>query len=106
MLDEQYREVKQLLAEHADEVHIIAKRLLDELELHGEDVKDILETQRSKREPVGVGVAALTGYAGVLALGQESNGPSDSPGPNGNPVVSNDSQAESSEETDKESDSQ
>ncbi len=106
LLDEQYREVKQLLAEHADEVHIIAKRLLDELELHGEDVKDILETQRSKREPVGVGVAALTGYAGVLALGQESNGPSDSPGPNGNPVVSNDSQAESSEETDKESDSQ
>ena len=105
LLDEQYREVKQLLAEHADEVHIIAKRLLDELELHGEDVKDILETQRSKREPVGVGVAALTGYAGVLALGQESNGPSDSPGPNGNPVVSNDSQAESSEETDKESDS-
>ena len=106
LLDEQYREVKQLLAEHADEVHIIAKRLLDELELHGEDVKEILETQRSKREPVGVGVAALTGYAGVLALGQESNGPSDSPGPNGNPVVSNDSQAESSEETDKESDSQ
>ncbi|MCY4438547.1 MAG: AAA family ATPase [Chloroflexi bacterium] len=106
LLDEQYREVKQLLAEHADEVHIIAERLLEELELHGEDVKDILEAQRSQREPVGAGVAALTGYAGGLALGQESNGPSDSPGPNGNPVVSNDSQAESSEETDKEPDSQ
>ena len=106
LLDEQYREVKQLLAEHADEVHIIAERLLEELELHGEDVKDILEAQRSQREPVGAGVAALTGYAGGLALGQESNGPSDSPGPNGNPVVSNDSQAESSEETDKDPDSQ
>ena len=106
LLDEQYREVKQLLAEHADEVHIIAERLLEELELHGEDVKDILEAQRSQREPVGAGVAALTGYAGGLALGQESNGPSDSPGPNGNPVVSNDSQAESSEETDKEPDPQ
>lgn len=106
LLDEQYREVKQLLAEHADEVHIIAERLLEELELHGEDVKDILEAQRSQREPVGAGVAALTGYASGLALGQESNGPSDSPGPNGNPVVSNDSQAESSEETDKEPDSQ
>jgi cell division protease FtsH len=105
LLDEQYREVKQLLAEHADEVHIISERLLEELELHGEDVKEILESRGVQRDPAGVGVAALTGYTGGLALGQQSNGPSDTPGPNGNPAAPPDSQAESSEEADKPSDS-
>ena len=103
LLDEQYREVKQLLAEHSDEVRIISERLLKELELHGEDIKEILESQKPQREPVGV--AALTGYSSGLALGQQNNGPSDSPGPNGNPVDSPDNQVESSEETEKESDS-
>lgn len=105
LLDEQYRDVKQLLAEYADEVHIISERLLEELELHGEDVKEILESRGVRRDPAGVGVAALTGYAGNLALGQQDNGPSDSPGPNGNPVNPTDSQADSSEEADKQSDS-
>ena len=103
LLDEQYREVKQLLAEHADEVRIISERLLKDLELHGEDIKEILESQKPQREPVGV--AALTGYSSGLALGQQNNGPTDSPGPNGNPVDPSDNQVESSEETDKESDS-
>lgn len=103
LLDEQYREVKQLLAEYADEVHIISERLLEELELHGEEVKEVLESRRPQREPVGV--AALTGYSSGLALGQQSNGPSDSPGPNGNPVDPADNQVESSEEVDEKSDS-
>ena len=107
LLDEQYREVKQLLAEHADEVHIVSERLMEELELHGEDVKEILESRGvQRRGPAGVGVAALTGYAGGLALGQQSNGPSESPGPNGNPVNPPEGQAKSSEEADKETDSQ
>ena len=107
LLDEQYREVKQLLAEHADEVHIVSERLLEELELHGEDVKEILESRGvQRRGPAGVGVAALTGYAGGLALGQQSNGPSETPGPNGNPVNPPEGQAKPSEEADKETDSQ
>ncbi len=107
LLDEQYREVKQLLAEHADEVHIVSERLLEELELHGEDVKEILESRGvQRRGPAGVGVAALTGYAGGLALGQQSNGPSETPGPNGNPANPPEGQAKSSEEADKETDSQ
>ena len=107
LLDEQYREVKQLLAEHADEVHIVSERLMEELELHGEDVKEILESRGvQRRGPAGVGVAALTGYAGGLALGQQSNGPSETPGPNGNPVNPPEGQAKSSEEADKETESQ
>ena len=107
LLDEQYREVKQLLAEHADEVHIVSERLQEELELHGEDVKEILESRGvQRRGPAGVGVAALTGYAGGLALGQQSNGPAETPGPNGNPVNPPEGQAKSSEEADKETDSQ
>ena len=107
LLDEQYREVKQLLAEHADEVHIVSERLLEELELHGEDVKEILESRGvQRRGPAGVGVAALTGYAGGLALGQQSNGPAETPGPNGNPANPPEGQAKSSEEADKETDSQ
>ncbi len=107
LLDEQYREVKQLLAEHADEVHIVSERLQEELELHGEDVKEILESRGvQRRGPAGVGVAALTGYAGGLALGQQSNGPAETPGPNGNPVNPPEGQANSSEEADKETDSQ
>ena len=107
LLDEQYREVKQLLAEHADEVHIVSERLLEELELHGEDVKEILESRGvQRRGPAGVGVAALTGYAGGLALGQQSNGPAETPGPNGNPVNPPEGQAKPSEEADKETDSQ
>ena len=107
LLDEQYREVKQLLAEHADEVHIVSERLMEELELHGEDVKEILESRGvQRRGPAGVGVAALTGYAGGLALGQQSNGPAETPGPNGNPVNPPEGQAKSSEEADKETDSQ
>ena len=107
LLDEQYREVKQLLAEHADEVHIVSERLMEELELHGEDVKEILESRGvQRRGPAGVGVAALTGYAGGLALGQQSNGPAETPGPNGNPVNPPKGQAKSSEEADKETESQ
>ena len=107
LLDEQYREVKQLLAEHADEVHIVSERLMEELELHGEDVKEILESRGvQRRGPAGAGVAALTGYAGGLALGQQSNGPAETPGPNGNPVNPPEGQAKSSEEADKETDSQ
>ena len=107
LLDEQYREVKQLLAEHADEVHIVSERLQEELELHGEDVKEILESRGvQRRGPAGAGVAALTGYAGGLALGQQSNGPAETPGPNGNPVNPPEGQAKSSEEADKETDSQ
>ena len=107
LLDEQYREVKQLLAEHADEVHIVSERLLEELELHGEDVKEILESRGvQRRGPAGVGVAALTGYAGGVALGQQSNGPAETPGPNGNPANPPEGQAKSSEEADKETDSQ
>ncbi len=107
LLDEQYREVKQLLAEHADEVHIVSERLQEELELHGEDVKEILESRGvQRRGPAGVGVAALTGYAGGLALGQQSNGPAETPGPNGNPVNPPEGQAKSSEEADKETESQ
>ncbi len=107
LLDEQYREVKQLLAEHADEVHIVSERLLEELELHGEDVKEILESRGvQRRGPAGVGVAALTGYAGGLALGQQSNGPAETPGPNGNPANPPEGQAKSSEEADKATDSQ
>ena len=107
LLDEQYREVNQLLAEHADEVHIVSERLLEELELNGEDVKEILESRGvQRRGPAGVGVAALTGYAGGLALGQQSNGPSETPGPNGNPVNPPEGQAKPSEEADKETDSQ
>ena len=107
LLDEQYREVKQLLAEHADEVHIVSERLLEELELHGEDVKEILESRGvQRRGPAGVGVAALTGYAGGMALGQQSNGPAETPGPNGNPANPPEGQAKSSEEADKETDSQ
>ncbi len=104
LLDEQYREVKQLLAEHADEVHVIAERLLEQLELHGEEVMEIIEAHQPQREPVGV--AALTGYAGGLALGQQTNGPAESPGSNGDPSGSTDGQAESGEETSKDSNSQ
>ncbi len=107
LLDEQYREVKQLLAEHADEVHIVSERLQEELELHGEDVKEIMESRGvQRRGPAGAGVAALTGYAGGLALGQQSNGPAETPGPNGNPVNPPEGQAKSSEEADKETESQ
>ncbi len=105
LLDEQYREVKQLLAEHADEVHIISERLLEELELHGEDVRDILEARGVKRDRAGVGVAALTGYSGGLALGQQTNGPSDGAVQNGNPADPPESKADSSEDTDKEPES-
>lgn len=52
LLDEQYEEVKQFLANHADIVHAIAEKLLEKQELLGDEVMAIIKEMEAKRPPL------------------------------------------------------
>jgi ATP-dependent metalloprotease FtsH len=52
LLEEQYQEVKQLLANNADSIHAIAERLLEKNELYGDEVTQIIREVEAKRPPI------------------------------------------------------